>query len=119
MKQIKINSLARIIGVTVFAGLAIGLLSPVFFRPHHPSILRGEATRLFSLGELSRYDGRDRNQPIYLAFDGYVYDITAGKSFYQPGGPYHYLAGKDATSQLRLAGGGIVRKKYPIVGKIK
>ena len=65
---------------------------------------------------LARYDGTDTSLPIYIAFEGNVYDVTAGKKFYEPGGAYHFLAGTDGTTLLLIAGGETIKKKYPIVG---
>ena len=70
----------------------------------------------FTVEELKKYSGDNISLPIYLAFEGKVYDVTAGKKFYEPGGAYHYLAGTDATSELHIAGGGIIKSKYPVVG---
>jgi len=77
-----------------------------------------EITKTFTLEELKKYDGTNPNLPIYLALDGLVYDVTAGKKFYAPGGAYHSLAGKDSSALLHIAGGDIIKKKYPAVGKL-
>ncbi|XP_051129381.1 probable steroid-binding protein 3 [Andrographis paniculata] len=50
--------------------------------------------------QLKNYDGTDPSKPIYVAIRGQIYDVTAGKSFYGPGGDYHVFAGKDATRAL-------------------
>jgi predicted heme/steroid binding protein len=47
--------------------------------------------------ELRSYDGSDPNKPIYLALNGTIYDVTAGRRVYGPGGSYSVFAGKDAT----------------------
>ncbi len=75
--------------------------------------------KVFTPSELARYNGVDPQLPIYLALDGFVYDISKGKEFYQVGGPYHDLAGKDSSKELHFAGGGIIKQKYPIVGRFE
>lgn len=72
--------------------------------------------KVFTASELAKYNGVDPKLPIYLALDGYIYDISKGREFYQVGGPYHDLAGKDSSKELHLVGGGIIKRKYPIVG---
>ena len=69
-----------------------------------------------SPNELAKHDGSDAHLPIYIALNGLVYDVTSGKSYYIPGGVYHYLAGKDSSLQLNFIGGDIIKEKYPIVG---
>ncbi|CAK7271097.1 hypothetical protein SEPCBS57363_004441 [Sporothrix epigloea] len=53
--------------------------------------------RSFTLGELADYDGTDASKPIYLSVGGKVFDVSAGRKFYGPGGSYHYFAGVDAS----------------------
>ncbi|KAL8499406.1 hypothetical protein ACS0TY_022397 [Phlomoides rotata] len=50
--------------------------------------------------QLKTYDGSDPSKPIYVAIRGRIYDVTSGKSFYGPGGPYCVFAGKDASRAL-------------------
>lgn len=66
---------------------------------------------------LSVYNGDNPNQPVLLALDGYVYDVSSGReTFYAPGQSYHYLTGRDSSADLHLVGADIIRRKYPVVG---
>ena len=56
--------------------------------------------RDYSLSELSEYDGSDSTKPLLVAIRGQVYDVTRGRDFYGPGGPYGMFAGKDCTRAL-------------------
>lgn len=76
------------------------------------------STRIFTSQELQKYDGTNPDLPIYLALEGLIYDVSEGKEFYSVGGSYHYLAGKDSTKELRLFGGEIIKRKYPVIGKL-
>ncbi|ORX72272.1 cytochrome b5 [Linderina pennispora] len=58
--------------------------------------------RDFTPRELSEFDGRDENTPLYMAVNGTVYDVSNGRSFYGPGGPYANFAGRDASRGLAL-----------------
>jgi predicted heme/steroid binding protein len=75
---------------------------------------------VFTTDSLARYDGTDPTKPVYLAMDGWVYDVSPGREeFYQPGKPYHDLVGKDSTAMLRVAGGEIIKRKYAVVGQYR
>lgn len=37
---------------------------------------------------------------MYLAVKGKVHDVSSGRNFYGPGGPYENFAGRDATRGL-------------------
>ena len=73
--------------------------------------------RQFTSDEIKPFDGTDENKPIYIAYNGLVYDVSAGREFYRLSGPYHYLAGRDSSIELNIAGGGIIKNKYPVVGQ--
>lgn len=47
--------------------------------------------------ELLKYDGSDPTLPIYLALNGTIYDVSANRATYAPGGSYHFFAGRDAA----------------------
>lgn len=70
----------------------------------------------YTTASLAQFNGEDSALPIYIAFDGTVYDVTSGRKFYGPDGTYHFLAGSDGTSLLKIMGGDIIKKKYPVVG---
>ncbi|TKA70342.1 hypothetical protein B0A55_07417 [Friedmanniomyces simplex] len=69
---------------------------PWFIRP-------GPITRYFrgplllTDAELATYTGSLPNQPIYLALNGTIYDVSSNPRIYGPGGSYHVFAGKDAA----------------------
>ena len=51
-----------------------------------------------SYAELSKFDGVASDK-IYFSLKGIVFDVS-GSDFYKPGGPYHYLAGHEASVPL-------------------
>ncbi|KAI4753438.1 cytochrome b5 [Aureobasidium sp. EXF-3400] len=55
--------------------------------------------KTFTPPELEPYNGRN-NMPVYLAVRGRVFDVTSGRNFYGPGGPYANFAGRDASRGL-------------------
>lgn len=75
--------------------------------------------REISRVELRKHDGSDESIPIYLAYEGRVYDVSEGREYYKKGGVYHYLAGKDSTVELNIAGGSIIKRKYPVIGRLE
>ncbi|KAJ2454348.1 Dihydrodipicolinate synthase [Coemansia sp. RSA 2336] len=57
------------------------------------------AYRKWTKREISQYTGAD-NQPILIALDGKVYDVSKGRGFYGPGCAYNVFAGRDASRLL-------------------
>ncbi|XP_076468245.1 membrane-associated progesterone receptor component 1-like [Babylonia areolata] len=54
----------------------------------------------FTLEQLREYDGKGKNGRILIAVNGKVFDVTKGKRFYGPGGPYGLFSGRDASRAL-------------------
>ncbi|KAK9448647.1 cytochrome b5-like heme/steroid binding domain-containing protein [Limtongia smithiae] len=53
----------------------------------------------FNTRSLQPFNGTD-NERVLLAIKGRVYDVSSGRSFYGPGGPYSNFAGRDASRGL-------------------
>ncbi|XP_071452819.1 membrane-associated progesterone receptor component 1 [Hetaerina americana] len=56
--------------------------------------------RDFTVEELRKYDGTQPDGRILVAVNGKVFDVTRGKRFYGPDGPYSAFAGRDASRGL-------------------
>lgn len=54
----------------------------------------------FTVGELRQFDGKQADGRVLVAVNGSVYDVTKGKRFYGPGGPYAAFGGTDASRGL-------------------
>lgn len=51
--------------------------------------------------ELSKYNGFD-HENIFIAVRGKIYNVSKGRKFYGPSGPYSNFAGHDASRGLAL-----------------
>ncbi len=65
--------------------------APILFRTFTPHTL---------LPFNGRISSENPNSAVYLAVRGKVFDVTLGKQFYGPGGPYSNFAGRDASRGL-------------------
>lgn len=54
----------------------------------------------FTVAELKAFDGTQPDGRVLVAVNGTVYDVTKGKRFYGPGGPYAAFGGRDASRGL-------------------
>lgn len=58
-----------------------------------------EPPRNFTQKQLREFDGtpdKDGNdKPVYLSVNGIVFDMSTGRNFYGPGGPYEKFAGRE------------------------
>ncbi|GAB7362027.1 hypothetical protein MBLNU230_g2061t1 [Neophaeotheca triangularis] len=68
--------------------------APVLPTPPPPTVFK-----TFTPVTLQPNNGVD-NAPVYLAVRGRVFDVTPGRNFYGPGGPYANFAGRDASRGL-------------------
>lgn len=53
----------------------------------------------FTPKTLVKFNGHD-DPHVLMAIKGKVYDVTPGKAYYGPGGPYENFAGRDASRGL-------------------
>lgn len=63
-------------------------------RPPPPAVFRTYTPRT-----LLPFNGAD-NGPVFFAVRGKVFDVSRGRNFYGPGGPYSNFAGRDASRGL-------------------
>lgn len=55
--------------------------------------------RTYTPHTLLPFNGEDGG-PVYFAVRGKVFDVSRGRNFYGPGGPYSNFAGRDASRGL-------------------
>lgn len=105
VKNKLLNRLRR--NMSNIAMLTQGLRNDASMNSPQPS-----ADRLFTLEELSSYNGRNGN-PAYVAVNGVVYDVTNNAAW---GGATHFglTAGTDVTSQFASC-----HASQPILSKLK
>lgn len=53
--------------------------------------------------QLSEHTGADPAKPILVAIKGTVFDVTAKREMYGPGGSYSVFAGKDGSKGLGMS----------------
>lgn len=99
----------------VLIGCLIGILYLYKWQPQKETVLPNQLES-YTLTELAKYNGSDQALPIYIGLNGLVYDVSSGKKFYEQGGSYNWLAGKDSSKDLNLIGGDIIKRKYSVVG---
>ncbi|KAI5788417.1 cytochrome b5-like heme/steroid binding domain-containing protein [Geopyxis carbonaria] len=71
-------------------------------RPAPPPVLTAPEPlvfKTFTPKTLKPFNGTD-DERVLMGVDGTVFDVTSGKSFYGPGGPYSNFAGRDASRGL-------------------
>lgn len=83
------------VGKTIVAARATPSGSPP------PPIPKAEH-RDYTRAELATFDGKDPDKPILFAIRRKIYDVTRGRTFYGPGGPYALFAGTCCTRAFAL-----------------
>ncbi|KAL9181617.1 hypothetical protein ACHAXT_010422 [Thalassiosira profunda] len=64
-----------------------------------------EPPRNFTTKQLRFFDGKmnektEEQKPVYLSVGGTVFDVSKGRDFYGPGGPYEMFAGRECGAAL-------------------
>ncbi|KAK0715129.1 cytochrome b5-like heme/steroid binding domain-containing protein [Lasiosphaeris hirsuta] len=74
-----------------------------FFKPAPAAVIPKEEPAIvfktFTPRTLLPFNG-ENDAPVYLAVRGRVFDVSRGRNFYGPGGPYANFAGRDASRGL-------------------
>ncbi|KAK9870347.1 hypothetical protein WA026_006432 [Henosepilachna vigintioctopunctata] len=81
------------------------------FTPPEPTLPKLKK-RDFTVEELKKYDGTQEDGRVLVAVNGNVYDVTKGKRFYGPGGPYAAFGGKDASRGLATFSVSVKTEEY-------
>ncbi|OQD76155.1 hypothetical protein PENDEC_c005G05528 [Penicillium decumbens] len=101
MPQAEVMSIASPINLILLSLFVVLLYW--HFRPTPPVVLpRGPdpiVFRTYTPKTLIEFNG-EGDRPVFLAVRGRVFDVTPGKNFYGPGGPYENFAGRDASRGL-------------------
>ncbi|CAI9734428.1 Hypothetical predicted protein [Octopus vulgaris] len=63
---------------------------------HLPRMKKKDMT----IAELKKYDGTGEDGRICIAVNRKIFDVTRGRKYYGPGGPYSVFAGRDASRAL-------------------
>lgn len=74
---------------------------------------------VFTRAELAHYNGRD-GQPMYVAFEGIVYDVTPSDLWVDGEHQFAHSAGDDLTAEMDLAPHGEeVLERFPAIGRLE
>ncbi|KAI7906177.1 cytochrome b5 [Cokeromyces recurvatus] len=101
MKQLKENpvnwALVAILAYLVRSYATVGNKLPLIQEAKHPEVI---LFKNYTPLELLPFDGNGKDGRILIAVNGSIYDVTRGRNFYGPGGPYANFAGHDASRGL-------------------
>lgn len=115
-----LNQKQQILAILILNLFFVSGIIFVFNKKQHPVTVPVSSTlKIYSVANLQPFNGTDPGKPIYIGLNGLVYDVSSGQDFYQSGGPYHDLAGRDSSKELNLIGGAIIKRKYPVVGRLQ
>ncbi|KXS21599.1 cytochrome b5 [Gonapodya prolifera JEL478] len=82
--------------IGVLGYLLYSLLRPQRYEPPPPMHAKVIEMREYTPADLAEFDGTE-GKAIKFAVNGKVFDVSRGRNFYGPGGPYGNFAGRDAS----------------------
>ncbi|KAM4067014.1 cytochrome b5-like heme/steroid binding domain-containing protein [Hirsutella rhossiliensis] len=88
--------LASLLAYTVYTLFRPSSSSSFLLAPSPPPTV----FRTYTPRTLLPFDGNGPAGLVYLAVRGDVFDVSSGRNFYGPGGPYANFAGRDASRGL-------------------
>ncbi|XP_046978608.1 membrane-associated progesterone receptor component 1 [Vanessa cardui] len=93
-----VNLLLTVIIVVLVYKIFRSKFGKVYVEPPTPELpkIRKDMT----VAELRQYDGTQADGRVLVAVNGWIFDVTRGRRFYGPGGPYAVFGGKDASRGL-------------------
>jgi len=86
--------------------------------PSEPQLPRMKKKDL-TLTELAKYDGTGEDGRVLVGVLGKIYDVTKGKRFYGPGGPYSGFSGRDASRGLATFNVNAITDEYDDLSDLK
>ena len=81
-------------------GMKYGIMN--WFNKGGKSKVSRHEHRRFSLEELREHDGSNESEPIYIAINGIVFDVSEGRKFYGKGKPYNMFAGRVSIDLISI-----------------
>ncbi|KAL4704126.1 hypothetical protein ACJJTC_003411 [Scirpophaga incertulas] len=63
----------------------------------NPAIELPKIRKDMTVAELRQFDGTQHDGRVLVAVNGFIFDVTRGRRFYGPGGPYAAFGGRDAS----------------------
>ncbi|XP_013190148.1 membrane-associated progesterone receptor component 2-like [Amyelois transitella] len=62
-----------------------------------PTVELPKLRKDMTVAELRQYDGNQPDGRVLVAVNNWIFDVTRGRRFYGPGGPYAAFGGRDAS----------------------
>lgn len=88
--------------LAVFVGTFLFMALKSWWESSRPLDLQASAIQVGEIipSELAKYNGQDPFKAILLSVRGTIFDVSAGKEMYGPGGSYAKFAGKEVARAL-------------------
>ncbi|EEQ39579.1 Cytochrome b5-like Heme/Steroid binding domain family protein [Clavispora lusitaniae] len=95
------SMITTIIALFIIAYFVRSILSDMRTNPLSSTQNEPPVQTKFTPKTLCKFNG-STDPKVFIGIQGTVYDVSTGKAFYGPGGPYENFAGRDASRGLAL-----------------